>query len=379
MVSVLGWWRERSRAERFDISLRWPLYFVVGSEPFLAVLLIAGNRSTSSLRAGIFLLVSVAHTVALVMLMRASLSAYLHRQGPSKRLLITAVVLTVVGVTVLPDHAVSLLMLGGFLTLALSPLPPLAALLGLVVLGSVLAGLIADTQAAFAFAYGVGIAVLTGRFSAWMLGMGWELDRSRAISTQLAVAEERLRFSRDLHDTLGRNLSLVAVQSELAARLADRGDADAAEQMLAVRRIAHESLREMRAVVDAYRSTDLSSELAGAQSVLRSAGINCRVIGDGSSLPDATQIALAWVVREATTNVIHHSDATTCKIELDAADKQSVVLRMENDGVRTARTALGPGNGLVGLRERLAEVGGTLTAEPQPGGRFLLQAQLPTA
>jgi len=379
MVSFTGWWRERSRAERFDISLRWPLYFVIGAEPVFALLLILSNsRPTSVLQAVLFLLVSVAHAVAGVMLVRASLSAYLHRQGPSKRLIGTAVILTTLGVVVFPDHGVALLLLGGLLTLALSPLPPLAMLLGMVVLGTVVSGLVADPQTAFAYVYGVGVATLTGRVSAWMLGMGWELDRSRAISTQLAVAEERLRFSRDLHDTLGRNLSLVAVQSELAARLAARGDERAAEQMLAIRRIAHDSLREMRAVVDAYRSTDLSSELAGAQSVLRSAGISCRVIGDGSGLPDATQIALGWVVREATTNVIHHSDATTCKIELDAAGAHNVVLRMENDGVRSARPTPGPGTGLVGLGERLAEVGGTLTAEPQPGGRFLLQAQLPT-
>jgi two-component system sensor histidine kinase DesK len=361
-----------------DLSLRWPLYFVLGCEPLLALMLVLSSRSMSGLRGALFLLVSVAHAVVLVMLMRACFNAYLHRPGPSKRLVIAAVVLAAAGVAVLPNHGYAFLLCGGLLILALSPLPPLAVLLGLLVLGSVMAGLLADTQAAFAFAYGIGVAVVTGRVSAWMLGMGWELDRSRAISTQLAVAEERLRFSRDLHDTLGRNLSLVAVQSELAARLAERGDESAAEQMLAVRRIAHESLREMRAVVDAYRSTDLSSELAGAQSVLRSAGINCRVIGDGSGLPDATQVALAWVVREATTNVIHHSDATSCRIELTADGAQSVVLRMENDGARSGRN-LNPGNGLTGLRERLAEVGGTLTAEPQPGGRFLLQAQLPTA
>lgn len=379
MVSVLGWWSKRSRAERFDISLRWPLYFVVACAPLIAVMLVlSDSRPTSTIRAALFLLVSAAHGVVGVKLMRATLNAYLHRPGPSARLLITAVTLTAAGVVLLPDHGVALLLLGGMLTLALSPLPPMVALLGLVVLGAVVAGLLGGPQGAFFYVYGVGIAIVSGRVSAWMLGMGWELDRSRAISTQLAVAEERLRFSRDLHDTLGRNLSLVAVQSELAARLAERGDESAAEQMLAVRRIAHESLREMRAVVDAYRSTDLSSELAGAQSVLRSAGINCRVIGDGSGLPDATQVALAWVVREATTNVIHHSDATSCKIELAADGTQSVVLRMENDGARSGRN-LNPGNGLTGLRERLAEVGGTLTAEPRPDGRFLLQAELPTA
>jgi two-component system sensor histidine kinase DesK len=129
----------------------------------------------------------------------------------------------------------------------------------------------------------------------------------------------------------------------------------------------------MRAVVGGYRATDLGTELAGAQSVLRSAGITCRVIGDGSTLPPATQTALAWVVLEATTNVLRHSNATTCKIELEA-DKQSVVLRVSNDGVSSPSAT--EGTGLVGLKERLAGVAGTLTVET-PSGWFVLLARLP--
>ena len=99
------------------------------------------------------------------------------------------------------------------------------------------------------YAFIVGVGVLTCRSSASTLRLMSELDRSRTAHARLAVAEERLRFARDLHDVLGRNLSLIAVQSELAAELARRGDQDAAGQMLQVRQVAHESLREMRAVV----------------------------------------------------------------------------------------------------------------------------------
>jgi two-component system sensor histidine kinase DesK len=146
--------------------------------------------------------------------------------------------------------------------------------------------------------------------------------------------------------------------------------------MLDVRRIAHESLQEMRTVVSGYRATDLDTELAGAQSVLRSAGITCRVIGDGTGLPAATQTALGWVVREATTNVLRHSNATTCRIELETAG-DAVVLRVANDGVRTAVTRTG--HGLVGLRERLMGVSGTLSVESRPDGWFVLTARLPGA
>ena len=219
----------------------------------------------------------------------------------------------------------------------------------------------------------------TYKFSAWMVGVVWELDRGRAAAARLAVAEERLRFSRDLHDVVGRNLSVIAVKSELAGRLAQRGEDGAAAEMQEVRRIAHDSLKEMRDVVRGYRTADLDAELAGARSVLRSAGVECRVIGDGAHLPEHAQAALGWVVREATTNVIRHSDATTCTIGLDvrsAADGTTAVLRMETPGVRPATTGTG-GSGLTGLSERLAGVGGHLSAERRLDDRFVVEAAIP--
>src|ERR1035437_6542077 len=143
-----------------------------------------------------------------------------------------------------------------------------------------------------------------------------------------------------------------------------RGDQDAAGQMLQVRQVAHESLREMRAVVSGYRTADLGTELAGAQDVLRSAGMSCRVIGDAAGLPADVQAALGWVVREGTTNIIRHSDATACTIELHILDSpgapRAVTLRMDNDRVHTPDAGSG-GSGLAGLGERLAGLGGSIT------------------
>ena len=207
-----------------------------------------------------------------------------------------------------------------------------------------------------------------------------ELDRSRTAHARLAVAEERLRFARDLHDVLGRNLSLIAVQSELAAELARRGDQDAAGQMLQVRQVAHDSLREMRAVVSGYRTADLGTELAGAQEVLRSAGMSCRVTGDPAGLPADVQAALGWVVREGTTNIIRHSDVTACTIELHLLDSpgtpRAVTLRMDNDRVHTPAAGAG-GSGLAGLGERLAGLGGSITTGHPRNGHFRLEASLP--
>lgn len=392
MVSAPRWWLERSRAERFDVSLRWPLYGISCAEVLLALLITFGEREFRVAGVIVFLLVIVAHTTACVLLLRASIGVYLGGPLPDRRLLLIVGALTVVGylaaALAFPGFAWAgddtnvriavMLLLGGALTFALTPMLRLTTVMGVVVAGGVLTGLLSlHGGPGIAYVYSITFIAFTGRISVWTLRLGWEIDRSRAVTAQLAIAEERLRFARDLHDTLGRNLSLVAVQSELAAALATRGESGAADQMLDVRRIAHESLREMRAVVSGYRSTDLASELAGAQSVLRSAGVSCRVIGDGSGLAPATQAALGWVVREATTNVIHHSNATTCKIELDLAP-EATTMRVENDGVgRDAGAAADKrGSGLVGLRERLEEVGGTLTVEGA-GGRFVLVARLP--
>nr|WP_281372157.1 sensor histidine kinase [Modestobacter versicolor] len=202
------------------------------------------------------------------------------------------------------------------------------------------------------------------------------MDRTRGVQLQLAVAEERLRFARDLHDVMGRNLSAIAVKSQLAGELVRRARPEAADEVADIHRIAEESLREVREVVRGYRSTDLSSELAGARSVLRAAGVACTVQGvdDAGALPEPVQAALGWVVREAVTNVLRHSRAAECGIVLTRADGE-VRLTVTNDGV--PGDAAGTGSGLAGLRERLAGAGGTLDAA-RHGDRFQLTATLPT-
>jgi two-component system sensor histidine kinase DesK len=233
------------------------------------------------------------------------------------------------------------------------------------------------------YAVVVGFVVGIDRISEWMLVLIWEIDASRTVQARLAVAEERLRFARDFHDVLGRNLTLIAVTSDLAAGLARRGDPHAVDKMLEVRRIAHESAREVREVVTGYRATDLDTELTGARSVLRAAGINTRIIGDSTCIPGDAQVAFAWVLREATTNVIRHSNATTCTIELgsqprtEAGATDTAVMQIRNDGSPTPEPFHAPGHGLAGLRERMTALGGHFAAGPQPGGWFTVDARLP--
>ncbi|MER5789149.1 histidine kinase [Streptomyces sp. NPDC001980] len=232
---------------------------------------------------------------------------------------------------------------------------------------------------------GSAFLAVTAIFSVWLLDAVYELDEARETRTRLAVAEERLRFGRDLHDVLGRNLAVIALKSELAVQLARRERPEAVDQMIEVQRIAQESQREVRDVVRGYRDADLGAELAGAQSVLTAAGFTCEVTGDAAGLPAEVQSALGWVVREATTNVLRHGDAGRCAVGLRVREG-CVVLTVENDGVvvhgsggsgGSNGSGGGGGSGLAGLRERLAVVDGTLEAGPVGADGFRVVASVP--
>ncbi|MWK32800.1 sensor histidine kinase [Actinomadura sp. J1-007] len=219
----------------------------------------------------------------------------------------------------------------------------------------------------------------------------WELHQeahaAREAQARLAVTEERLRFSRDLHDLLGHSLSLIAVKSELAMRLAERDPDRAHAEMADVRQAARDALREVRSAVRGYRAVELDAELAGVRSVLEAAGVRCETAAPPSGLPADVRSVLAWVIREGATNVIKHSEARRCAITL-ASYGGAVVLEMRNDGARPGaadggRDGLsggpgdGAGSGLTGLAERVAVVGGELSAAPDGRDGFLLRAVIP--
>ncbi len=259
---------------------------------------------------------------------------------------------------------------------ALAVVPGFAAGSGLVALVCGALGAVALTAVVMVL-LAAGFFTLTYVLSLWLLNVVHELDEARETRTRLAVAEERLRFGRDLHDVMGRNLAVIALKSELAVQLAQRERPEAVAQMVEVQRLAHETQREVREVVRGYREADLSGELAGAKGVLTAAGIDCTVTGPAVALPAQTQSALGWVVREAATNVLRHGDPRWCAVEVRVREGH-VVLTVENDGAPDGAGGPGRGSGLIGLRERLAEIGGTLRAGPAGDGRFLLTAEVPS-
>ncbi|MFF5207710.1 sensor histidine kinase [Streptosporangium sp. NPDC000396] len=195
-----------------------------------------------------------------------------------------------------------------------------------------------------------------------------ELQQTREELAHAAVAEERLRFSRDLHDLLGHTLSVMVVKAEAVRRLAPRDAEAAARQAADIEAIGREALTEVRSAVTGYRGRGLAAELASARTALADAGIATTVTGAGQAGTPEADALLGWAVREGVTNVIRHSGATACAIRLDGT-----ALEIHDDGRGAARTAFG--NGLRGLAERVVAAGGHLETDTRDG--FLLKVTIP--
>jgi two-component system, NarL family, sensor histidine kinase DesK len=214
------------------------------------------------------------------------------------------------------------------------------------------------------------------------------LQQTRAELARAAVAQERLRISRDLHDLLGHSLSLIALKAELAGRLIGTDAARAAREISELETVARQSLTEVRQAVTSYRQPSLAAELAAAARMLASAGIDCRTSApDGYSLPPAVDALLAWTVREGATNVVRHSGARRAGITIDITGTAACA-ELTDDG-RAPRPAGGgtgaptplgqdaPGAGLAGLAERAGRLGGTLSAGTAERGGFRLLVSVP--
>lgn len=206
-----------------------------------------------------------------------------------------------------------------------------------------------------------------------------QLKETREELAHAAVAEERLRFSRDLHDLLGHSMSVIALKAEVIRRLAPTNPDAALAQAGDIEQVSRKALAEIREAVSGYRETGLSEELHRARSLLTAARIEPVVRESGPPLPSQAESLLAWVVREGVTNVVRHgAGARHCEIDLDRGS-DPVRLSISDDGTgcpAVAGATAGDGNGLRGLNERVAAAGGTLTAEPSDSG-FRLLATLP--
>jgi len=189
---------------------------------------------------------------------------------------------------------------------------------------------------------------------------------------RLAGTAERERIARDLHDVVGRTLTLVALKADLAARLVGR-DAGAAEaEMRAVADAARAGLSEVRQALAGQAGGSLAHEVGASTAALDMAGIAATVHGDPHATPGDAGAVLAMTLREAVTNVIRHADASRCAIVIDRDDRvASLTVRDDGRG--------GPfreGNGLRGMRQRIVAAGGRLAIAPEPTGTRLV-AEVP--
>ncbi|TWH20725.1 two-component system sensor histidine kinase DesK [Prauserella rugosa] len=207
------------------------------------------------------------------------------------------------------------------------------------------------------------IDVVSVRF--WELVL--ELDKARALAADLATARERLRFAADLHDIQGHSLQAIVLKGQLAERLVGTDDEAARRHAAELTELARSAIEDTRTLAQGYRDIGLETELHNAVELMTAAGIDVDVRGDPASIPPPLQRAFAALVREGTTNILRHSRAARCTLEIGHADRM-VRMALGNDGVRhhgdadTGDTGDGGGSGVSGLRERFATVGGDATA-----------------
>ncbi|MBB5137777.1 two-component system sensor histidine kinase DesK [Thermocatellispora tengchongensis] len=204
------------------------------------------------------------------------------------------------------------------------------------------------------------------------------LERANATMAELAIAADRERLARDLHDALGSTLTTLTVKAGLARRLLESGEPErAGQEVRDIEELGRQALNDVRATVAATHEPSLASALEDARGALAAAGIEAR-LPRPDTVPEHR--VLAYVVREGVTNVIRHSRARRCEIRAGRG-----FVEILDDGVGRPRpaeddTAGGtgrPGHGLKGLAARLEAAGGRLEAGPLPGGGYRLRAECP--
>jgi two-component system sensor histidine kinase DesK len=212
---------------------------------------------------------------------------------------------------------------------------------------------------------GLLFGTLVAALAVW--GIGQSINRNievlavREENAQLALDDERNRFARDLHDILGHSLTVITVKAELAQKLIgvdlDRAKAEIAD----LERLSREALADVRRAVEGYREMTLPGELARARMALQAAEIEADLPNSTEEVPGEVRDLFAWTIREGVTNVIRHSNASTCTVRLTSRSVEVV-----DDGRGPSSST--PGNGLIGLRERAAAAGATvITAALEPG------------
>ncbi|MFL6251193.1 MAG: sensor histidine kinase [Actinomycetes bacterium] len=221
-----------------------------------------------------------------------------------------------------------------------------------------------------------------------------ELERARAEQARQAVAEERLRLARELHDVVAHSISVIAVQSGVGAHVAKTQPEEAAKALAAIEVTSRAALTELRRLLGVLRQEDEPQGdlapvpgLADLDSLLAEvakAGLAVRLQVEGrpAQLPAGVDLSAYRIVQEALTNVVKHAGPARAQVAIRYRDHE-VMVEVTDDG-RGAAAPTGDGrarvgHGLIGMRERVAVFGGDLQTGPRPGGGFRVAARLPLA
>lgn len=190
-----------------------------------------------------------------------------------------------------------------------------------------------------------------------------ELLRRR--EQELEIADTRNEMARDLHDLLGHSLTAISVKAELAERLIDVDPLRARAELSDVRSLTRSALAEVRATVNDYRDVSLAAEIGRAHQMLDAAQIRHELPGAIDQVPEDLRTLFAWALREGVTNVVRHSGARHCRVELSAT---SITVTDDGDGVASSSGDSSGGNGIAGLRQRAAEAAAVVRTGPAPEG-----------
>jgi two-component system sensor histidine kinase DesK len=302
------------------------------------------------------------------------------RYGPGRsargRLVLTAVLLVLgVGFLVLEGRPIHVALLAYALVPAVLLLPlRWGRLLG--VLGAVVAGVStwlvngsADwTAVAILFLLPLVLAALSQLNRALV-----QLDAARERIRELTLAQERERFAMDLHDLLGHSLTTITVKTGSTRRVLEAtGDTErVAAELRDIEGLSREALSEIRSAVTGYRNTSLTAELARVHGALTAAGIKADVPTAVDDVRPELREPFAFVLREAVTNVIRHSEATRCEVRVGA---DWLEVRDNGRGAGSGAPGSSGGHGLSGMAARVEAAGGRLHAGALPGGGFLVKA-----
>ncbi|GAA4414493.1 histidine kinase [Actinokineospora soli] len=208
-----------------------------------------------------------------------------------------------------------------------------------------------------------------------------EAERTREVVARRRADEERLHIARELHDSLTHQISVIKVQAEVAVHLARKRGDDVPDALIAIRDAGREAARELRATLEALRD-DAATPPHGLDRVpdlvhrARAAGLDTTLTidGAGDDLPAAVDRTAYRIVQESLTNVARHAGSATARVRIDRRP-DTLVVQVDDDGA--AATDVTPGVGLLGMRERVTALGGTLRAAPRDGGGFTVRAELP--